>query len=103
MIFKETIRAAHEELGRPTDDATIQAAFEEAIEAVGERCDIHFSRLIAQWSKKNGNNHWVPSEATARCHAQAVRLAEAEILEEWYNEPIRALIDSRVEAGEDGW
>lgn len=32
-----------------------------------------------------------------------MRLAEAEILEEWYNEPIRALIDSKVEAGEDGW
>ncbi|MCQ4626673.1 hypothetical protein KBX17_02420 [Corynebacterium sp. CCUG 65737] len=103
MISRETIRAAHEELGRPTDKETIHAAFEEANEAACERCDDHFYRLIAQWRQENGDNPWIPGEVTGRCHAQAMRLAEEEILEEWYNEPIRALIDSRVEAGEDGW
>ncbi|MCQ4625805.1 hypothetical protein KBP53_07470 [Corynebacterium genitalium ATCC 33030] len=53
--------------------------------------------------EENGGNPWIPGEVTGRCHGQAMRLAEAEILEEWYNEPIRALIDSKVEAGEDGW
>ncbi len=103
MILPETIRAAHEELGRPTDGETIQAAFEDANEAACERCDDHFARLIAQWREENGGNPWIPGEVTGRCHAQAMRLAEEEILEEWYNEPIRALIDSKVEADEDGW
>lgn len=44
MILPETIRAAHEELGRPTDEETIQAAFEDANEAACERCDDHFAR-----------------------------------------------------------
>lgn len=103
MIPLETIRAAHEELGRPTDPETVQAAFEDANDAACERSDVHFTRLTAQWREENGDNPWIPGEVTGRCHAQAMRMAEEEILEEWYNEPIRALTDRKVEAGEDGW
>lgn len=102
MISRETIRAAHEELGRPTDKDTIHAAFEDANEAACERCDDHYFRLTAQWQEENGTS-LIPGEVIGRCHGQAMRLAEEEILEEWYNGPIRAMIDRKVETGEDGW
>lgn len=103
MISLETVRAAHEALGRPTDDATVSDAAAAAEEAVCERSDLHYGRLTKQWQKNNGGTSIFPGEVLGQCHAQAMRIAEEEILEEWYNEPIRALTDQKVEAGEDGW
>ena len=103
MIFPETVRAAHEELGRPTDDATVQKVTGEVLEAVSERADVHFVRLKRQWQQQNDGTTVIPGEVTGRCHSQSMRIAESEIMEEWFNEPIRALIDEKVERGEDGW
>lgn len=103
MIFEQTVRAAHEELGRPTDDATVKQVADDANEAVCARADIHFARLVRQWREQNGGTSVIPGEVTGRCHGQSLSIAEGEIMEEWFNEPIRALIDEKVERGEDGW
>ena len=103
MIFMETVRAAHEELGRPTDDATVQKVTGEVLEAVSERADVHFVRLKRQWQQQNDGTTVIPGEVTGRCHSQSMHIAESEIMEEWFNEPIRALIDEKVARGEDGW
>lgn len=103
MIFLETVRAAHETLGRPTDDATLQDATAAANEAVSERSDVHFTRLFDKWQADNPDAPLVPGEVIGQCHADSIRIAQEEILEEWYNEPIRALTDQKVAAGEDGW
>lgn len=103
MIFMETVRAAHEELGRPTDDATLKQVADDANEAVCERSDVHFTRLLRQWQQQNGGATVIPGEVMGRCHGQSMRIAESEIMEEWFNEPIRALIDEKVARGEDGW
>ena len=102
MIFAETVRAAHEELGRPTDEATVQKVADEANEAVCERSDVHFTRLKKRWIEENGTSV-IPGEVIGRCHSESIRIAESEIMEEWFNEPIRALIDEKVARGEDGW
>ena len=102
MIFAETVRAAHEELGRPTDEATVQKVADEANEAVCERSDVHFTRLEKRWIEENGTSV-IPGEVIGRCLGESIRIAESEIMEEWFNEPIRALIDEKVARGEDGW
>ena len=102
MILPETVRAAHEELGRPTDDATVQKVTGEVLEAVSERADVHFTRLEKRWIEENGTSV-IPGEVIGRCHGESIRIAESEIMEEWFNEPIRALIDEKVARGEDGW
>ena len=103
MIFEETVRAAHEELGRPTDNATVKKVADDANEAVCVRSDVHFTRLLKQWQQQNGEATVIPGEVMGRCHGQSIHIAESEILEEWFNEPIRSLIDEKVERGEDGW
>ncbi|WP_257160738.1 hypothetical protein [Corynebacterium cystitidis] len=104
MIDRGTIRAAHQELGLPTDDATIDNAYHDTVDAIGERIDIHFTHLTNQWRNEHPEAQGIrPGEVTGELWQQAQIRAEEEEMEERFNAPIRELTARKVEAGEDGW
>ena len=102
MILIETVRASHEELGRPTDDATVQKVFEEANTAARARGEAYLAQMKERWIAENGTTQ-IPGQVVEMCSVRAFDIAKWEIIEEWFSEPIRALIDEKVARGEDGW
>jgi len=104
MISRVTIRAAHEELGLPTDKATIDQVANDIMDETIERIEVHETRIINQWIADHPEaNYVVPGEVSATAAAAAHRRAEEEILEERFNAPIRDKRAQQVAAGEDGW
>ncbi|MDT9407767.1 hypothetical protein [Corynebacterium rouxii] len=104
MITHFTIRAAHEELGRPTDDTTIIAVYEQFREELTARSTKIFFALSDRWDKDHPEaNHLRPGEVTGELHLKSIHRAQEEIMDEWFNEPIREIMAQRGENGEDGW
>ncbi|AIT62375.1 hypothetical protein [Corynebacterium doosanense] len=104
MLSPVTVRAVHKELGRPTDDATIATVREQFAEEVGSRIDLYATQLVNEWKAANpGGDGFIPGEVMGSSHGQALRRAEEEVMEEWFNGPIRTLMERKVARGIDGW
>ena len=102
MILLETIRNAHQQLGRPTDRETLLETQEELEYRGIDRSDEIAAMLIRAWHKQHpeARGHR-GGEAFTRIYNQAYRQAEEQIIEEEINEPIRALVQAQLDAGID--
>ena len=104
MLSPVTVRAAHKDLGKPADDASVESVIEQYEEEVGTRTDAYFTQFVNEWKAENPDQGSViPGEALAAADGRAMRQAEEEVMEEWFNGPIRTLMERKVERGEDGW
>ena len=102
MILLETIRNAHQQLGRPTDHETLLKTHEKLSDQVLERCSEIEALLTRKWHKLHPEARGrLGGEPFERIRRQAQNQAEEEIIEEEINEPIRALVQAQLDAGSD--
>lgn len=102
MILLETIRNAHQQLGRPTDHETLLKTQDELMERVRDQSSEIEAQLTKTWQRLHPEARGrLGGEPFERIRRQARNQAEEQIIEEEINEPIRALVQAQLDAGID--
>lgn len=102
MILLETIRNAHQQLGRPTDHETLLKTQDELMDQVRYRASEIEALLTKTWHKQHPEAQGrLGGEPFEQIRRQARNQAEEQIIEEEINEPVRALVQAQLDAGID--